>query len=512
MQKIIKNTELIEYIDKSISILADAVKTTIGPNGNNVIINTSNMPPFITNDGVTIASSIADEDEITNTILTIIKEAAIKTDTDVGDGTTTTIVLLESIYKNSIKEIDSLNDAIKLKEELETSAKEITDNLAKFSHSPNEKELEHIASISANDEKIGKLITEFYLQLDKSDNIKILENTTNSKDYVQKKSGYFIDNYLASPYLFKEKESSIKNPTIILFNNDITDIAELESLIYANNKLNQDIVIIANSFAENVINDVLALNYETNQKIILINNPEYGIRRLAIIEDLINISRSKKDANYYQGTIKEFKVNEDKLEFIYDSNNSLISHIEKLKKELLKTQDEYEKAFLKDRISKLSITYGYIYVGGQTKLERREKKMRFTDALCALYATKEGILPGSALPYYQISEELDQSNLANHILNNALKAPLIQILKNSNIDYQEIIKKIKDNNYQIIFNAKNKTFEHINKTNVLDNLRVLKCAFNNALSIATLLLTTSHLVINTNTNSQLNLDEFHDNI
>ena len=158
------------------------------------------------------------------------------------------------------------------------------------------------------------------------------------------------------------------------------------------------------------------------------------------------------------------------------------------------------------------MTYGYIYVGGQTKLERREKKMRFTDALCALYATKEGILPGSALPFYQISEELDQSNLANHILSNALKAPLIQILKNSNIDYQEIIKKIKDNNYKILFNAKNKTFEPINKTNVLDNLRVLKCAFNNALSIATLLLTTSHLVINTNTNSQLNLDEFHDNI
>ena len=105
MQKIIKNTELIEYIDKSISILADAVKTTIGPNGNNVIINTSNMPPFITNDGVTIARNIESEDERINTILTLAKEASIKTDEIVGDGTTTTLVLLESIFKSGLAKI-----------------------------------------------------------------------------------------------------------------------------------------------------------------------------------------------------------------------------------------------------------------------------------------------------------------------------------------------------------------------------------------------------------------------
>lgn len=125
MQKVIKGEELLKYIDEAITILSDAVKTTLGPNGNNVIINDSNFSPYITNDGVTIATAITDKNEITNTILTIIKEAALKTDSDVGDGTTTTICLLESIYKNSIQNITSKNDALRLKEELEESTKKL---------------------------------------------------------------------------------------------------------------------------------------------------------------------------------------------------------------------------------------------------------------------------------------------------------------------------------------------------------------------------------------------------
>ena len=176
-----------------------------------------------------------------------------------------------------------------------------------------------------------------------------------------------------------------------------------------------------------------------------------------------------------------------------------------------KASDEYEKNFLKNRISKLTMTYGYICVGGQTILERREKKMRFTDALCALNATKDGVIPGSSLSFYQISEELNLDSDANTILHDALKSPLIRILQNSNTNPEEIIKKIKDKDYKIIYNAKNKTFEPLNSTNVLDNLRVAKCAFNNALSIASMLLTTSHLVINT-TPKNYSINSFNDEI
>ena len=510
MQKVIKGKELLDYIETSITILSDAVKTTLGPNGNNVIINNNESAPFITNDGVTIAANINDEDEIINTILSIIKESAIKTDSDVGDGTTTTIVLLESIYKNSLKCLRT-KSALALKEELLVASNIINEKLTTLSHTPKDTELTSIASISANDENIGRLITDFYLKLNKSDNIKIIENTQNSKDYVIKETGYFIENTISSPYFIKEKNLTIKNPTIILSTKEIANILELEKIIYDNNKLKKDIIIIADSFTDNVINDCLALNYETEQKIILINNPEYGTRRLSIIDDLIKISASKYEYDFYQGSINEFKFTEDKLYFIYEPNENINKYIIKLKNTCEKASDEYEKNFLKNRISKLTMTYGYICVGGQTILERREKKMRFTDALCALNATKDGVIPGSSLPFYQISEELNLDSDANTILHDALKSPLIRILQNSNTNPEEIIKKIKDKDYKIIYNAKNKTFEPLNSTNVLDNLRVAKCAFNNALSIASMLLTTSHLVINT-TPKNYSINSFNDEI
>lgn len=204
MQRIIKENELLKYIDEAITTLSDAVKVTVGPNGNNVIINESNYTPYITNDGATIAAALASEDEITNTIISIIKEAALKTEADVGDGTTTTIILLESIYKNSLKYLKTSNNALTLKDELNKSTKRIIAKLENFSHQPSNQELEKIASISANDNDIGSLITKFYLTLNKSNNIKLLENTINSKDYVQKLSGYFLKNVLASLYFFKE--------------------------------------------------------------------------------------------------------------------------------------------------------------------------------------------------------------------------------------------------------------------------------------------------------------------
>lgn len=497
MQKIIKGEELENYIFNAITILSDAVKTTLGPNGTNVIINEANFSPYITNDGATIARAITSDNEIINTILTIIKEAALKTDSDVGDGTTTTICLLESIYKNSIQNIKSKNDTLKLKEELEDTTNKVITMLNKFSKKPNNQKLENIASISANDKKIGHLITSFFLKLNKSPNIKLMENTISAQDYAISLPGFFFENTIASPYFIREKELTIQNPNIVLFNKDIFTTQELEPIIYDNNMQNKDLIIIADSFTDSVINDILAINYEQENKILLINNPEYGTKRLAIIDDLKIITDAKKINNYYSGAIKEFKYTNDTLTFIYNQSPQLNNHITKLNNEFMKENDEFEQAFLKSRLSKLTNSYGIIYVGGTTKLERREKKMRFTDALCALNAATNGILPGSGLPFYQISNGFEIKNTADIIMQEALKSPLIQILKNSNVDYQKILNTIKDSNYQIIYNAQNKTFESITDTNVLDNTQVLIKALTNAISITSLLLTTTHLVIST---------------
>lgn len=507
MKKIIKGRLLLEYIDKAITLLSDAVKITLGPNGNNVIINDSKFNPYITNDGVTIASAINDDNEIMDTILTIIKEAALKTNSDVGDGTTTTIVLLESIYKNSISLIKNSNEMLNYKKELQESLKKIINKLNNYSKIPSKIDLEKIACISANDEKIGKLIAKFYLDLNKSNNIKIEENLIDSRDYVVKLQGYFFENSLASPYFSNEKHQTIKSPTLILYNKEINYIEDIEQIIFDYSQMQKNLIIIADSFANEVINEVLAINYEAKGNIILINNPEYGSRKLELLDDLKIISNAKNINNHWVGNIKEFKADEKEIYLIYDKNNKIKDYLNILQKKLKEENDQYNQIYLKDRISKLENIYGNIYVGGQTSLERREKKMRFTDALCALEASSTGICPGGGLVLYQISEEIKKETLADLVLSKSLKDPLIQILKNSNVNYRKIIQKIKIKNYQKIYNAKNKTFESISNTNVLDNKSVIMYALSNAVSIASLLLTTSHLVIN-DSSTETNLDNF----
>lgn len=510
MQKVIKKDELINYIDSTITLLSDTVITTLGPNGTNVIINNSNSSPFITNDGATIASFIEDEDPITNTILTIIKEAALKTDSDVGDGTTTTICLLNAIYKNSKEMLKSPNDAMKLKEDFQISLNKILALLAKYSHKPTADELEKIATISANDQKIGHLITNFYLKSNKSSNIKIVENTNTSIDYVEIIPGFFLENTIASPYFIDSPTLTLSSPLVALFNQSILSTDKLNAVIKTALMDKKDLIILADNFDSAVINDILAINYEQENKIILFQNPEYGTRKLTLTKDLSIITSASKIDDYYLGKIKEFRYTKENITFIYENNGQLDKYIKEIEKELKSLTDDYDKQDIKNRLSKLTNTYGIIYVGGPTKLERREKKMRFTDALCALKSAEKGILPGSSLPLYKISEELDITSMSDMILSESIKSPLIQILKNSNIDYPKIINQIKQNNYQELYNAKTKTFESLKETNVFDSKVVLESALTNAVSIATLLLTTSHLVISTNNDKPLLLNTISD--
>ena len=183
MKKVIKGKELKDNVKYAIDLLCSTVKSTLGPSGNNTIINDANYTPFITNDGVTIAKSIEDDNPIVNTILSLIKEAAIKTDEDVGDGTTTTLVLLESIYNLGIKYINEGINPIKLKEELNESLEDIIKKIDLECKIPSKNDFYKIASVAANDEKIGKFLTNVFLKLKKSDNIKIKENYNSYEDY-----------------------------------------------------------------------------------------------------------------------------------------------------------------------------------------------------------------------------------------------------------------------------------------------------------------------------------------
>ena len=249
---------------------------------------------------------------------------------------------------------------------------------------------------------------------------------------------------------------------------------------------------MADSFSDQVINEILAINDSDIPKIVLINNFEYGINKFAINDDL----QALMGVNNNYGTLKKVIVNKNNITFIGNNSNILNRKINELKEEIKNETKEYELDLLKNRLSKLENNYGIIYVGGNTTLERRERKMRFDDALSAIYSASDGILMGGGIPYLKISDELNITTSADKIIKEALASPFKQILENNAINSPEIYKYIKDNDFNVVYNVKNNTFETREETSVIDSKKVLVEALINASSIASMLLTTTHLIIN----------------
>lgn len=231
MKKVITGKELYDCEEKAIALLCGTVKKTLGPRGSNAIIDHSLMNPFITNDGVTIARNIESEDERINTILTLAKEASIKTDETVGDGTTTTLVLLESIFKSGLAKIrEGINPHI-LKNELDNALESVIEEIKKESKIPSEENYYDIASIAASNKNIGKLITSLYLKLKSGSAIKLYESKT-SETYTKIINGYSFEPLLASPYFFNNTNEIIyKNSLILIMLKEVNEIGEISEII-----------------------------------------------------------------------------------------------------------------------------------------------------------------------------------------------------------------------------------------------------------------------------------------
>lgn len=501
MKKVITGEELYDCEEQAIELLCGTVKKTLGPRGSNAIINHSLMSPFITNDGVTIARNIESEDERINTILTLAKEASIKTDETVGDGTTTTLVLLESIFKSGLAKIkDGINPHI-LKNELDNALESVLDKIKKESKIPTEENYYDIASIASSDQNIGKMITSLYLKVGSA--IKIEESSSN-KTNTKIINGYSFEPILASPYFFNNtNEITYKNCLILIMTKEVNEIEEISEIINYAIEKRIPLVILATDYSEEVINEVLSLNFNKITNVTLLKLPEYGLHQMDVLKDLEIISKAKivKATDELSlnnlGKCEEIKITKD---LVIISNNlkseSIKKHINKLKERVKTTDDDFELEFLNNRLAKLTNGIGMIYVGATTTTEAREKKMRFDDALCALKSATNGIIPGSGLILLKIKENLEAKNNGSTILKEALDKPFMQILENVGVNPNDIYNKIKENNFNVIYNALENKLEPISKTKVIDPTNVVVATLKNAVSIAGMLLTTSSLIIN----------------
>ena len=492
MKKVIGPDELKIKIKEALELLCDTVSKTLGPSGNNILLDTKDLAPFITNDGVTIASSISSSDEATKALLEIIKEASMKTNEMVGDGTTTTLVLLKAIYDLGLKEIENGTSLYNLKKIWHEELKKILDEIEQKSRKPTTNDLYQIAYSACNDEVLSKVSVETILKVKTKNAIKILASKTKETyfDYV---NGYVLNSFLSHEYFLNgDDKIAITHPYVLIYKGFLNSLEEISSMINPLLKDKESIILMTEGYSKELKETCLSLYYEKKVYIYLLELPTYDSMLFELYKDLESLLNFNNNIGY----LKEVVFTRE--ETILFSNQDTNKRKEELENEILMCHSNYQKEDLQRRLSMLETGLCTIYVGGYTEVEKKEKIMRLEDALCSLEVSFYGVNIGSGVTLYQIKKE--NKNL---LLSEILDIPLKQIILNKGISNLELEKHLEKNE---IYNFTLEKWEDMNLTNVLDATKVCTTSLQNAFSIVLMLLNLSFLVINVDEKNER--DEF----
>ncbi len=501
MRKVLKGKEIQESILESIHLLCDAVKITLGPLGENVLISSNELLPYITNDGVTIARNIESDDPVINGILEIAKESSLKTNELVGDGTTTTLVLLEKLIDEGFKVINEGYSPILLKKEMENFLKVLEKELRNLKRKPLKKDYLEVSKLSCNEEELGTFIYEVYQKVKQKNAIHLIETNKEDTTYEQL-FGYSLEIEIDSN-IMKEKDSLL-NPYVLLIDGELENLEEISETLNPILKEEKHLIILANHFYEEVLQECAYFDFNHENKILCLEVPEYANRRKEILKDLEVISSSKiwnKNRGEilswsHIGKLGYFSKEKRFVLFSITKSKKLEKYQEKLKKEILLCDSEYEKEFLEERYAKLSVGLILVFIGGISKTSIREKKMRMEDAFCALEMTKKGVVVGGGVSLLQIKEKIEGITMGSKVCLSTLSSPFYQILDNCGVEKESVYETLKESLFTKVYNARLNEFESISDTSVKDPFEVVLTSLKNAISIASLLLTTNYFVLN----------------
>ena len=472
---------------EGIDILANAVKTTLGPNGTNVVINKDGKI-HVTKDGVTVAKSIVIEDEIQNTGAQLIKEAAAKTNDDAGDGTTTSTVLAQAIINEGLKVISYGVSPISLKEGIDTAVKSITEYIKKVAVPVDSDKIRDIATISANNDKeIGGLIADAIEKIGK-DGIITVEEAPGIETSISVVEGVQFDRGYISPYFTNSDDKTtctLENCNVLITNKKISSMKEILPALQETNKQSKPLFIIAQD--KDCLEDIAVLvggtviDYDLGFNLEKLNNSMFGFAQKVI-------------------------VTKDKTTIIATNNKEAVAkRIEHLKYKLHNVETEFEKEKLQERIASLAGGIAILSIGAASELELREKKDRVEDALNATKsAIAEGVVAGGGSTYIHALDHMPnyilehEKMLGMNIVRDAITAPLKQIAKNSDISGDVIIERIKYTNASFGYNFITHSFCDLLEDGIIDPAKVTRVALENAASVATMFLTTNCAIIDKN--------------
>ncbi|KAM0938936.1 putative chaperonin Cpn60/TCP-1 family, groEL-like apical domain superfamily [Dioscorea sansibarensis] len=501
--------------------LADAVGVTLGPRGRNVVLDEFGSPKVV-NDGVTIARAIELAHPMENAGAALIREVASKTNDSAGDGTTTASVLAREIIKLGLLSVASGANPVSLKKGIDKTVQGLVEELETRARPVKGRgDIKAVASISAgNDEFIGNKIAD---AIDKvgPDGVLSIESSSSFETTVDVEEGMEIDRGYISPQFANNTEKMLvefENARVLVTDQKISSIKEVIPLLEKATQLRSPLLIIAEDVTGEALATLVVNKLRGILNVAAIKAPGFGDRRKALLQDIAIMTGAEfqakdlglliENASVEQlGTARKVTISQNSTTIIADeaTKDEIQARIAQIKKELAEADSVYDSEKLAERIAKLSGGVAVIKVGAATETELEDRKLRIEDAKNATFAAiEEGIVPGGGAAYVHLSTcvpsikatlEDDDERLGADIIQKALVAPAALIARNAGVEGEVVVEKIKENQWEVGYNAMNDKYENLVVSGVIDPAKVTRCALQNSASVAGMVLTTQAIVV-----------------
>ena len=503
---------------KGVNTLADAVKVTLGPKGRNVILDKSFGSPTITKDGVTVAKEIELEDKFENMGAQMVKEVASKTSDVAGDGTTTATILAQAIYREGVKQVTAGNNPMEIKRGVDKAVVVIVDELKKMSKKTEEqKEITQVGTISANnDETIGNIIAEAMDKVGKEgvitvEEAKSMETTLDIVEGMQFDRGYL------SPYFVTDAERmvcSLEDPYILLHEKKISNMKDLLPILEQIARTGKPFIIIAEDIEGEALATLVVNKLRGTLKCAAVKAPGFGDRRKSMLEDIATLTGGRmiaEDLGIKLENLKMEDLGQAKTITIDKDNTTIVdgggkksdieARVKQIRAQIDETTSDYDREKLQERLAKIVGGVAVINIGAATETEMKEKKARVEDALHATRAAvEEGIVAGGGVALLRTIAALDKLKLEGdqqlgiNIVKRSLEEPIRWISQNAGHEGSIVVEKVKNEKGAFGFNAQTEEYEDLIAAGIIDPTKVVRCAIQNAASVASLMVTTEALV------------------
>ena len=520
-KRIIYNENARRALERGMDILAEAVAVTLGPKGRNVVLEKKFGAPQIVNDGVTIAKEIELEDNVENTGVALIRQAASKTNDAAGDGTTTATVLAHAMVKEGLRNVAAGANAISLKRGIDKATGFLVDKIAEHARPVEDsKSIAQVGAISAgNDEEVGAMIANAMDKVGKEGVISLEEGKSMTTE-LEVTEGMRFDKGYISPYFatdMERMEAVMEEPYILLTDKKIALVQDLVPVLEQVARSGRPLVIIAEDIEKEALATLVVNRLRGVLNVAAVKAPGFGDRRKSMLEDIAVLTGGqvitedaglKLDAVKLEslGKARRITITKDNTTIVAEGNDGAVkARVEQIRRQMEETDSSYDKEKLQERLAKLAGGVAVIKVGAATETEMKDRKLRLEDAINATKAAvEEGIVPGGGTTLAHLSPELEtwaNETLVGEeltgalIVSRALAAPLKRIAENAGQNGAVIAERVKEKSFNVGFNAATNEFVDMLEAGIVDPAKVTRSALQNAASIAGMVLTTECIVV-----------------